>query len=275
MKYKMLVTDIDGTLLNDRTQLTAKNIEAIYAARDKGAIIVLCSGRSLHSIRQFEDALGLNKKGDYGIGFNGAVIYETDTRKIMHRTLLDGTSARAIIAQLKEMHANIVVYSGDKLYAEKEVPHITNYINRIKLPLTLTDDLTSIPGDPYKVIVKDDNHNLKRIAEKMTGVLQAGTDEKLADSVGMFFTSSDLLEFTNPTIDKGKAALYLADFLGVKRELLVAVGDNFNDLPMIKAAGLGITVASAEKDIRDAAGAVTKSTNNEDAIAEVIYKYFV
>ena len=115
--YKMLAMDLDGTLLNDAGEIPENNVRFIHKAMET-VKVCLCSGRSYLSLQRFEEALGLYRSGEYGICFNGAIVYETATHRLLRETPLSAALAQEIIRALRSYDADIVVYDKAELLVE-------------------------------------------------------------------------------------------------------------------------------------------------------------
>jgi len=112
--YKLISTDLDGTLLNDDSNLPEVNKEYLMKALGKGVKICVNSGRSFKSIKQFEAQLGIVNEGNYGAGFNGALIYESHNHNILSDIRMSNDTAKMVIKALRQYKTNIMVYITDK-----------------------------------------------------------------------------------------------------------------------------------------------------------------
>ena len=265
--YKLLATDFDGTLLNNLGAIPAANRLAIEKALAAGVHICLASGRSYLSLSPFEDELGLKTARCHGIGFNGSMVYQTWDYTILRDVRLDRGLAMDIIAALAPFKGDTVVYAGPTLYAKSDTEILRHYAERSGIEITFVDAFTDIHEDPAKVLIRADSALLHK--------MQAFMRPLFADKCNIFLTEKNLLEFTAFSADKGAALAFLAAHLGFGMDEVAAVGDNFNDLPMIKEAGLGIAVANAEDLVQTTADVVTQADNNAGAVAEVINRFIL
>lgn len=265
MAYKLLITDLDGTLLNDASTISERNKDAIGRAEAKGVRTVISSGRSYQSIRYFEKKLWPDLKGHYGIGFNGGMVYESDTQRILMEQRLANLTALEVIQALRRFDVDILVYIDYELIAEKLSEQIGAYTDKSMLPVTFIEDFGRIEEDVSKVLLKGTLDNLTMVYEHMKD--RDGVD------YNVFFSSDSLLEFCPIQAHKGYGLEYLCRYLGIDQKDVIAVGDQHNDISMIQAAGLGVAVQNALPEVKAAADIVTEATNDQNAIAEILEKY--
>lgn len=266
MKYKILATDLDGTLNNDFHQITKGNKEAISQAVKEGMKVLICSGRSPASIEPYAKNAGLAEKGFYGIGFNGCVVYEADTMKIIYEKRLEKENALKIISLIKNAYSSAPVMAyvqQDLIYYETGQEYICGYSDRVNIKREKIEDFNkAVKDDVFKVIIC-------WAPEKLQGIYDAIKDE-VGQYGFMFFSSPNLLEFSPLGSDKSTGVKFLADYLNVGMDEVICVGDNYNDLEMVKEAGLGVAVKNAVKELKEAADYITDKDNNEDAVKEVL-----
>ncbi len=265
MEYKLIVTDIDGTLLNDEHQIPSGNLKALKEANEKGVGVVLCSGRSLKSISAHEETLGLNKAGNYGASYHGCTIYKADTKEIIKDFRIEKEIILKAIKLTENYNFSLLIHDGDELYTFEETEYTKTYEGRcgddVKVikPEELNDTVS-------KLIVIGENEDLKRFKEDIT--------EDITNECTHFFAASDLYEFISKEASKGNALRYLCEeVLNIDPKQTISFGDNFNDLTLIKEAGLGVAVANAVPELKEIADYVTTRNNNEGAIEEVLNKF--
>lgn len=270
MKYKYLLLDLDFTLLNNQREISEKNKEYILKATEKGIKTVICTGRSYMSAEKFIKKLELNKKGNYAVAYNGGILYQPEDNKILIEHKLNKNDALEIIRELKKFDVGVIVYATDTLVIEERRAEIDDYCRISALEPMITQNFEEFIQDNIsKILVKSlDKEKLRAIEEHFKK-----TD--LANRVTMFYSSSDLYEFNPLNIDKGSAIVELSQYLGESLDCFIACGDNFNDISMVKNAGLGVAVKNGVEEIKAVADYITERTNDEDAIAEVIEKFIL
>jgi Cof subfamily protein (haloacid dehalogenase superfamily) len=261
----MLVSDLDGTLLDNNSLVTPMVKAAIAEAETRGVRVVLSSGRCFVTMRQYEEALNLHTPGHYSIAFNGGYIYETDTHKPIFDRRLRPELSKEIICAIKSQKANLIVYVGSKLYYERLDESVNTYGRVTKMPLTPIDDFCEIEEEISKILITGDHEDLLAIYDNLK--------DFALGRCNTFFSSARLLEYCPLEAHKGLGVEFLCRYLDIDPGEVIAVGDYDNDISMIIRAGLGIAVQNAVSAVRDAADIITNSTNNDGAIREVIEKY--
>ncbi len=275
--YKLIATDLDGTLLNDSDGVPEANIEYIEKAVQNGCMVALCSGRSYVSLNVFEKKLGLNKKGCYGICFNGGIVYDAYTNEILSDIRMQLSSTLELIDEIKRimnLHiesglVDILVYASADLYIEKtsDNENTKSYSDRSNLKRIKLNDFNEMKDHVTKILLKGDNTALTKIESEMK--------QFCVGKCKIFFTSKNLLEFIPPESGKGRGIEILANILGIEMSQVISVGDQVNDLEMIEAAGLGVAVQNAVDAVKDVADYVAESDNNTGVIREIVQKFVI
>jgi len=268
MNYKMLVTDMDDTLLMDDLTISKENKEAISKALEAGVRVILCSGRATNSMAKYVKELELNKKEEYAISYNGAVIFDIRTLEHIYEENISHEDAKFLFEIGKKNNLFVQTYQDDYVYVEKKTPYSDRYAKISGLEVKEVGDLSKwLKGDVIKVLFQGEKEKLDQLAKELKPVLEG--------RFHMFFSKPTYLEFTNIHVNKGLTVKRLREKLGLKKDEVICVGDSFNDLYMIKEGGLGVAVANAHPAIRQEADYITKSSNNEHAIKEVIEKFIL
>lgn len=273
MVYKMLVSDLDETLLNDDGTVHEANLAAIKQAVAAGFKFVPNTGRSFKSVQELLKTLGLyDQAGQYVISYNGAAIVENKDNQVLLTRGMDLALAEKIFkAGLVNETVDVHVYTVDTLFIYNISPTDKQYMAERGVPYELmaTDDLAFLANEQpvMKVIFE---HPDEAVREQIRDAVLAAVG---ADQVEATFSSSRYVEFNKKGVDKGSASLLLGEKLGIARDEIIAAGDNNNDLKMLTAVGLGVSVANGIPAIKEAVDVVTTKTNNEGAIAEILEKY--
>ena len=268
MKYKMIVLDLDGTLTNNKKEITPRTKQALMQAQAAGVHVVLASGRPTYGIVPLAEELKLKDNGGYILAFNGGKIIDCTNNEVLFEQKLDEQLVPILFQEAKKAGMEILTYQGEGIAAtnkdDKYVQHEA-FIN--KMPVTQYDDFLNqlvypinkclIVGDPTPL------HELEiRLAKELEGKMDV-------------YRSADFfLECVPLGIDKARALDRLISSLGISREEVIACGDGYNDLSMIRFAGLGVAMANAAKDIQSEADFVTLS-NEEDGVAHVIEHFIL
>lgn len=268
MKYKLIATDVDGTLGNDNFMISKQNKAALKKAVDHGIKVVLCSGRTPDSLHAFEKEIGLNIPGQYGIGFNGATVYDAYTQQYLFQDGISQETACHIIGMLHQLEPTSLValyVDSGNLLAEEGLEDVLAQFNNDNLvtikyvPKITAEMITSSVLNMYCMGERD-------VLNQIYDALQ-GKDLKECE---VSFTQYQLLEFMPPMVNKAHGIQRLCKHLGIDLSEVVTVGDNYNDIEMIEVAGLGVAVANAVNELKKHANYVTQKTNNEHALDEVV-----
>lgn len=265
--YKIIFCDLDGTLLDNNRKVSEINKNAIKKAIDIGCKFVICSGRSNMSIDHFNKFFGFDLIKNYAVAFNGAYIYETDTGKKLAEHLVPSLAAIDAINMCRKFNVDIMVYQNETLNFDTPSDRIDVYAKRNMVNTNVVSDLTIIAGNPVsKVIIIGDNSELKKVENEVMST-------NLKNNMTTFFSADTLYEFNPLGIDKGTGLKELSKILNINIEETIAIGDNFNDLSMIKCAGLGVCTANGEIGVKSYADYITNADNNNGAVAEVINNF--
>lgn len=261
-KYKLLALDIDGTLINDKRELTDKTILAVKRAIESGVHVTLCTGRPIQGVRWLVDRLGITTPV---ITYNGAEIVDPMDNSILFSEQLLPEDAVKIAEFGRARNTTLIVWSKGELFGSPMNERVADYKNIARTEPKPFDDITPLAQRGVtKIIWYDD---IDRINQFQNGLNK--TDFK---SVTYCTSNPKFLEFFNCEVSKRTSMERLADMLGVKREETVAIGDGYNDIPMLEGAGLSIAMGNAPHDIKEICHKVTLD-NNSDGVAYAIDNY--
>lgn len=268
--YKLIACDLDETLLQSDKHVSQKNIEAIKKARELGVKFVLATGRGYASAQKTLQELGLDdQKDEYIISYNGGCITENKGNKILAFNGITWDQAQALYEKGKPYNVCIHVYTKDNVYVYRFWPEEVDYLNgRMEVEETFEENLDFLKGQEIsKMLYVNTNRDYLQQIEKDLGDLTQDLD--------VSYSSNRYIEFNRKGVNKGAGLLLLAKILKIAPEETIAIGDNFNDLSMIQAAGLGIGVQNTVEGMRNQCDYITKANHNESAIAEVIEKFIL
>lgn len=265
-KIDLIAIDIDGTLVNSKKEITPAVKKAVLDAKKQGKQIVICTGRPLSGAQRYLDELGLNNQDDeYVVSFNGAVVESTSGHVIFKKGLEyeDYVDLEAIARKLK-LHFHSV--SLDRIYtSNRDLGHYTIYNSRVvKLEVSYRtqEEMKNIPI--IKCMYIDDPDYLD---SKITSPLF----DQMKKRVVFSKTEPFYYEATAAGVDKGTGLKRLCDYLNVKPENVMALGDQANDMPMLKYAGLGVAMGNAVDYTKKHADEITADCDH-DGVAVAINK---
>ena len=265
--------DLDGTLLNDQKAICERNIEVLMEAKKKGAKIVLCSGRAPEGMQRELKILGLKDKGQYAVGLNGAVVYEADTGKVIHQTLMKPEAVRAMVETGRRFRdrMNVQVYTSGQVYVERWDETTDYYEKATGSHPKLVDDVLEFVNETIKIVFfhkGEFDYTLEKITKLKNDCLPS-----VPQGTQCVISAPYLVEFLDESIDKGIGMDILANYLNVPRSDVMCVGDQENDMPMLKYAGLSVVMANGAPHVKELAHYVTEIDNNEGGVAEAVEKF--
>lgn len=268
MKYRLLVTDIDDTLLTTDKRITNKVRDAIFKAQDAGVTVAIASGRLPIGVRPYAEELGVCERGGCYLAFNGGLVLDAQGN-ILHSNVLDRKYLPAIYNALRPYDVTVLVHTHDKIFTDNnQNSYAYTEPEALHQPLHLLNNLlTDVDWDLHKILIAGEPELLHRVEP----VLKAQFGQEL----DIFLSAPWFLDVMPKGVNKGVGVRYLAARLGIPTEAVIACGDSYNDLSMIRCAGLGVAMHNAEDALKEAADYVTERDCDHDGIAEVIEKFIL
>lgn len=267
---KVLFTDLDGTLLKNDRSISTESRDAIKRLLDAGHYLVLSTGRPIKSGMYIMRQLGLTMPGCYMSAFNGAVIYDCAADCILDEQTMAIEQVEYLFEEAERYGIHVHTYSDAHLLAQKFDDELEYYIKVTGMPYKVVKNIFyALVKEPCKVMLVSlvDHEKLERF--------QADHLDWEKGKCTSFFSCEEFLEYCPQGMDKGRGVRYLRDFLNVEKAQTYAVGDERNDIPMFREAGIGIAVKNAHEDARKAADYVTENDNEHGAVVEVIEKFIL
>lgn len=268
---KILFTDLDETLLDSSKNISKKTYIKITEMTQAGHILVLASGRSLASVLQVKEHLGLRQEGIYITAYNGAIVYDcTQEKKIdEHRVSLDTAQIIYDLGQQEGIHCH--TYSDTHILTPKEDSELAYYRISIHQPYYLTDRLSDyISQGPHKLLAIH-LHDQRKLTAFRDKIVNLPCSKELTSA----FSNNYLLELFSKDAGKGNSLVSLCRILGIPLANSYAIGDAGNDISMIQAAGTGLAMQNGADSVKEIADYITVHDNNHDAMAEVIDRFIL
>jgi 5-amino-6-(5-phospho-D-ribitylamino)uracil phosphatase len=269
-KYKLLVLDIDGTIMDGRGIISDVDKKALERARAAGIRVSLSTGRASIASKMVLRELALD---GYHIFYDGALVCNAETGEEVYADPLDKELVRQLIGHIKDMDINVDFYSATHYFIRKE--SWASEIRRKFYGLTPTlVDFTNLWQ--HERIIK-------------STLLVASPEEKAAardfylvfkDRLHFSWTSTpaypevDFINIVSPDVSKGTALKALAAFLKIPMDEVVAIGDGTNDIPLLATAGLAIAMENASEALKKEADCITKDVEHS-GVAGAIEKYLL
>jgi 5-amino-6-(5-phospho-D-ribitylamino)uracil phosphatase len=276
MPVKLLALDIDGTLLNPRGEITPRTLSAINQARQQGVLVVLVTGRRFGSARDLLVRLQLDIPL---VSHNGALTKNIKTLETLDFHPLDAELAREMI-RFGRAHGVDMICNDDphgvgtmviESISESNKP-LQRYLNQYRSAVVEVPDLLEhIQSPPIQLTVSgrcDPTEEFeRRLGELMEGRVQLFKTRYRAFDL-------TILDVLSTTASKGESVARIARQHGIAQEETMAIGDNHNDLTMLRYAGLGVVMANAEDELKQM-GFEQTTSNEEDGVAEAIEKFIL
>ena len=266
IKCEALALDLDGTLTNEKKKITPLTGNAIQAAMDRGIKVILASGRPALGIKPTARVLRLYERGGFILAYNGGQMIDCKTDEVIFERLLPMEYYPKIcsFARSAGLHAltydenGVVAESDTAAYVMKEAYNNTIPIRKVE---RLEDAVTS-PVVKFMIVGEPD---------KMAVALPA-MQQAFSGRINVFLSEPYFMELTYPGVEKASALKRLLEYLDVKQEGLIAIGDGLNDIPMLNFAGYAVAMGNAYDSVKEIADYVTLS-NEEDGIADFLERF--
>jgi 5-amino-6-(5-phospho-D-ribitylamino)uracil phosphatase len=274
MQIKLLALDIDGTLLNSQHKLTPRTTEAIRRVVEAGIQVVLVTGRRFHAARPIAAELGLQLPL---ITHNGVLTKNAETLEVINYNPLDADLARELVILGREHGADTLCcddpQSEGLIVFDRISPEnvrLRRYISLFSQYAREVEDLHGyITDSPIQIFYCGPCAQMDRLAEKLESEI-AGRARLVETS----YRAADMsiLDLISLNCSKATGLECLAGSLGIEQEAIMAIGDNHNDIDMLKYAGFPVVMANAQESLKGFGFATTLS-NDEDGVAEAIDKF--
>lgn len=260
MNYKLIVTDMDGTLLNNNHEISEENKQALKKAAEMGIHIAIATGRIYESTIKYAKILGLKTPI---ICCNGALVKE-ECGNIIYENTLTNEICNNIIDILNKQNIYYQCFTSDTIFT----PYINEWLKKYQMQEDLNikiienvDVKSQIKDESILkfLIIEEDNSILSNLQKKLNGINDIEITKSFYDNI----------EIMSRGVNKGTAVKNLAKYLNIKSEDIITFGDNYNDLSMIKYAGTGVAMGNAEDIVKENADYIT-CENGKNGVARAI-----
>ena len=287
--YKLAAIDLDGTMLNSYGVVTENTKNVIKNTINNGTDVVIASGRPIDSIKTIAREIGSN---NYFIAGNGALIYDIKKDEIIYDKYMSKEKVLEIIKICEEnsisynvytdrtilakaLKYNVLYYYKENLKKEENkrtnisiVENMYEYVKKMReekfLKITVCDDNKMVFNSIIRKLRRIQNIEVLDVLHMSRKIIRQGTEEI---PIEYYYTEISLKD-----VDKWSALTYLIEKLNIKKEEVIAIGDNINDKKMIQNAGLGIVMKGSTPVVVDIANYIT-DTNNNEGVAKALEKF--
>lgn len=275
---KLVALDLDGTLFDNSSRISKRNLTAIRSITDKGIHVVISTGRPFEGI-PFDQIKGTGI--NYAITANGSGIYEISTGKCLYENAMDEELVTPILNFLLTRDIHMDAFIGGKGYTPIQCVETAQ---KLTVPSSIKNYIITTRTRLDNILQFIYENQLK--VQKMTLNFYPAADGTLIDreTVRKFLVSNpsittvcggyNNLEFTRADANKGVGLRKLAEILGVNPDATMAIGDTENDLAIIEAAGIGVAMGNATDAVKARADYVT-TTNTKDGVAAAIEHFIL
>jgi hypothetical protein len=253
---------VDGTLKPRDGPMTEAVVSAFSRAIAAGVPVTIATGRTFRSARPYALELGI---GTPIICTGGALVRDPVTGGVLHRESIPFAAALRVIEIARAIELPVAAYYDDDVFVERVVPdsRFAGYVERTHA--TIADDLvTVLPGEPIHMAIVTDGDGTRKLVRD----LQASIGEVVNITSGHPL----LAEIDSLGASKGTALRWLADYLGIDRSAVLAVGDDWNDIAMMEYAGVSVAMGDSPPEVLAVADVVAPSAS-ENGAAWVIERY--
>lgn len=266
MKYKLLVLDVDGTLLNDEREISKRTLAALLKVQQMGVRIVLASGRPTYGLMPLAKTLELGNYGGFVLSYNGCQIIKAQNGEILFERRINPEMLPYLEKKARKNGFAIFTYHDDTLITDSpDNEYIKNEALLNNLKIIREDEFsTAIDFAPCKCMLVSDK-------EKALIGLEQHWEKRLAGTLDAFRSEPYFLEVVPCGVNKANTLGALLEHLGVTREEVIVVGDGVCDVTMLQLAGMGVAMGHSQDSVKVCADYVTAS-NEEDGVALAVEK---
>jgi len=262
-KIGLIALDLDGTVVGENLAVSPRVREAVAGAQARGVVVTIVTGRMFSAARPF--ARLLDVRGPI-VCYQGAAIYDVASGTPLRQTPLRLDITHDVLVRAKADHVHAQCYADDTLYLDEINQFSKRYTDLAQVEPVLVPDLLAAFADKpsLKIVLVD-------TAERATAYVDV-MKAFLGDRAYVTRSHTDFVEVIDPQVNKGEALRFLAARAGVPIENVLAVGDSWNDLPLLTAAGVGVAMGSAPPELKARAHAVVADVAH-DGVAEAIERF--
>jgi hypothetical protein len=266
--YKAVFLDMDGTLLRSDHSVSEATIQTIRTLTGKGIAVILVSARPLNAVLPTFHKIGL--PADYPIiTLNGSYIVEGENP--IFQAVIDLSITAAVAEQVRPFEATIAYYLQREWFSEVNDAWTEHEQKIMDVPIKvgpladLIKDWSQRGIAPNKMMVMSEPPKIAEIQKHLRSMYDG--------QLNIYPSKPTYLEVMDFRGSKSNAVKFVSERLGLERSEIIAMGDNYNDIEMIKFAGMGVAMGNAPDDIK-AVGDYVTDTNNDDGVRKALEKFF-
>jgi hypothetical protein len=266
--YKAVFLDMDGTLLRSDHSVSNATIQTIRTLTGRGIPVILVSARPVDAVLPTFRELGIPDKFPI-ISLNGSYIVEKE--QPIFQVQIDLNTVVAVAEQVRPFKATIAYYLQREWYAEVNDEWTEHEQKIMDVPIRI-GPLSELVAEwsarniaPNKLMVMSEPEAIQEIQKHLRSLYEG--------RLNIYPSKATYLEVMDKAGSKAHAVKFVSERMGLSSGEIVAMGDNYNDIEMIRFAGMGVAMGNAPDDIREIANYVT-DTNNNDGVRKALEKFF-
>ncbi|WP_127956672.1 pyridoxal phosphatase [Serratia microhaemolytica] len=267
MRYRVIALDLDGTLLDSQKRILPESLHALAQARAAGIKVLLVTGRHHVAIRPFYQALQLDTPA---ICCNGTYLYDPLKQQVLAADPLAKPQAQQVLQLLERSAINGLMYVDDAMLYQQPTGHVTRTLNwASSLPAALRPILQQVDSLHQAV---EQVHTIWKFAiahENLPALRQFAQQVEAELGLSCEWSWHDQIDIAKSGNSKGKRLREWVESQGLSMEQVIAFGDNYNDLSMLEAAGLGVAMGNADQAVKQRADLVI-ADHQQPGIAQLI-----
>lgn len=265
---RLVVLDIDGTLLGAGREVSPRTRQAVLAVQHLGVQVALCTGRPAYGCHTVLPQLGLDHGG--GIFCDGADVRSPGTGGSIGSFPLDQDVAAGLVGFAREHRLPLELYTDGALWASAPAPGLAIQAARLEIEPRFGDLDALVQRETILKAGMVLEGSQRSLSQELAG--RWGVRLHVGIARSPFAPDADFLNLTREGAGKGRALDLLRDHLGLPREAVLAIGDSWNDLPLLQSAGIGVAMGNAVEELRDEADWVTAHLD-QDGVAVALERF--
>ena len=282
MSIKLVASDLDGTIIDKNNNISKKNFKAIEKMRQNNIEFTICTGKSYSVSKKICEQFNAS----YGVFGNGTQIIDFKTGKEIKRNTLSKQDLLFCITFAKRNNLHIHLYTENEIITEKlEYMDLRNFklksqnstdSLKFKIVKNIISYIETNNLDVFSVIISTEISELKTFENLLTineNVFSTFINKRGTYKDNIIDKDYEYLIISPANVNKNEAINFLSKYLNIPKSDMMAIGDNVNDLEMVKEAGIGVAVKEAYDELKEVAKYVTKASVSDGAFAEAIEKF--
>jgi Cof subfamily protein (haloacid dehalogenase superfamily) len=261
---RLLLSDVDGTLVRPDKSLSPRSIDAVHALHERGIIFAVTSGRPPRGMAMLVEPLALRTPL---AAFNGGLVIEADL-DVLEEHLVPDDVVAPTIGLLESFELSVWVYRGAEWYVrDSDGPHVAREAHTVQFAPTVVESFNELETDVAKIVgVSDEYDDVVAAAN--------AAHEQLGEQVSASRSQPYYLDVTHPQANKGAVVKFLSDRYRVAEDEIATIGDMPNDVLMFAHSGVSIAMGNAHREVQRAARYVT-TTNDDDGFANAVERFIL